>query len=64
MREQDLRISIENAASTLYNADRAADVEHALKVFGHGARCVEDLAASDLDAVFGELHQRLSDLDD
>ena len=64
MTQQDWLISIENAVEILIRAGKTADVEHVFRVFGRGARCVEDLAASDLDTVFGELHQRLSDLDD
>lgn len=64
MTKQDWMISIESAIALLYKAGRTADVEHVLRIFGHGAKCVDDLAVCDLDAVYGELHQRLADLDD
>ena len=64
MTQQDWLISIEEAIATLIKAGRAADVEHVFRVFGHGARCAEDLSPGDYDTVFGELHQRLADLDD
>ena len=62
--EQDYRISIENAVSALCKADKTADVAFVLEVFGHGARFVEDIAPSDYEAVFNELHDRMRDLND
>lgn len=62
--EQDYRISIENAISALCKADKTADVAHVLKVFGHGANSVEDLAPSDYESVFSELHDHERELDD
>lgn len=64
MTQRDWLISIEEAIATLIKAGRTADVEHVLRVFGHGARCAENLSSRDYDAVFGELHQRLADMDD
>ena len=64
MTQQDWLISIENAVEILIRAGKSADVEHVFRVFGHGARCAGDLSPSDYDTVFGELHQRLADLDD
>ena len=62
--EQDYRISIENTISALCKADKATDVAHVLKVFGHGARSVEELAPSDYEAVFSELHDHWREMDD
>ena len=62
--DQDYRISIENAITALCKADKAADVAHVLKVFGHGARSVEDLAPSGYEAVFSELHDHEREMDD
>ena len=62
--EQDYRISIENAITALCKADKAAEVAHVLKVFGHGARSVEDLAPSDYEAVFSELHDHEREMND
>ena len=64
MTKLDYLISIENAARELYNSNRAADVNHVLRVFGHGAKSIEDLSPSDYDVVFGELYQRVTDLED
>lgn len=62
--ELDYRISIENSISALCKADKAAEVAHVLMVFGHGARSVEDLAPSDYEAVFSELHDHEREMDD
>ncbi len=64
MNKQDWIISIESAIAILIRAGKRADVEHVFRVFGHGARCAEDLLPGDYDTVFGELHQQLADLDD
>ena len=64
MTKQDFLISIENAASELYSSNRAADVNHVLRVFGHGAKTIEDLSPSDYDVVFSELYQRVTDMED
>lgn len=62
--EQDYRISIENTILALCNAGKTADVAHVLKVFGHGAKSVEDLASSDYEMVFSELHDHEREMDD
>lgn len=62
--EQDYRISIENVITALCKANKAAEVAHVLKVFGHGARSVEDLAPYDYEAVFSELHDHEREMDD
>lgn len=62
--KQDYLISIENAVSTLCKAGKIADVTFVLQVFGHGARTIEDVAPSDYEAVFSELHDRVRDMND
>ena len=62
--EQDYRISIENAVSALYKADKTADVAFVLQNFGHGASSVEEVSPSDYEAVFSELHDRVRDIND
>ena len=62
--EPDYRISIENAVSALYKADKTADVAFVLQIFGHGARSVEEVGPSDYEAVFSELHDRVRDMND
>ena len=62
--ELDYRISIENAVSALCKADKTADVAFVLQIFGHGAKSVEEVAPSDYEAVFSELHDRVRDMND
>lgn len=64
MTKQDWMISIEGAISALCKVGKNADVEYVLRIFGHGARCAEDLLPGDFDMVFSELYQRFADLDD